>query len=145
MNLDDGLKRYLVAQNEVYLQALREIKNAKKETHWMWFIFPQIRGLGFTDYNVYYGLKDLNEAKEYLDHPILGKRLIEISEAFLCHNGYTAMEIFGRPDERKLKSCMTLFSQIHDTNPVFQEVLEKYYQGSFDEKTMSILESQKNN
>ncbi|MEN2412146.1 MULTISPECIES: DUF1810 domain-containing protein [Flavobacterium] len=145
MNLDDSLERYLVAQNKVYQQALKEIKNAKKESHWMWFIFPQIRGLGFTDYNLYYGLKDLDEAKEYLGNPILGKRLIEISEALLCHNGYTAMEIFGKPDERKLKSCMTLFSQIHDTNPVFQEVLDKYYQGSFDEKTMSILESQKNN
>lgn len=143
MNLDDGIERFLSAQENVYDRALREIKNGMKESHWMWFIFPQIRGLGFTDYNVYFGLKDLEEAKDYLEHPILGKRLVEISQAALEQKGKTALEIFGRPDERKLRSCMTLFSQIKNADPVFEKVLEKYYNGDKDEKTISILQSQK--
>ncbi|TDW46674.1 uncharacterized protein (DUF1810 family) [Flavobacterium sp. 270] len=145
MNPNDGIERFVVAQNRVYQQALREIKNGKKLSHWMWFVFPQIRGLGFTDYNVYYGIKDLNEAGYYLNDPILGKRLIEISQAVLSQEGKTAKEIFGKPDERKLKSCMTLFTQIQNTNPVFQKVLEKYYNGSIDDKTIEILVSQENN
>lgn len=143
MNLDDGIERFLAAQENVYDKALREIKNGMKESHWMWFVFPQIRGLGFTEYNVYFGLKNLDEAKEYLEHPILGKRLVEISQAVLSQQGKTAMEIFGRPDERKLKSCMTLFSQIQNADPVFEKVLEKYYNGVKDEKTFAILASQK--
>lgn len=143
MNLDDGIERFLSAQENTYDKALREIKNGMKESHWMWFVFPQIRGLGFTEYNVYFGLKDLDEAREYLEHPILGKRLVEISQAALGQKGKTAMEIFGRPDERKLKSCMTLFSQIQNADPVFNKVLEKYYSGEKDEKTISILDSQR--
>jgi len=143
MNLDDGIERFLSAQENTYDKALREIKNGMKESHWMWFVFPQIRGLGFTEYNVYFGLKDLDEAREYLEHPILGKRLVEISQAALGQKGKTAMEIFGRPDERKLKSCMTLFSQIQNADPVFTKVLEKFYNGVKDEKTISILDSQR--
>jgi len=143
MNLDDGIERFLSAQENTYDKALREIKNGMKESHWMWFVFPQIRGLGFTEYNVYFGLKDLDEAREYLEHPILGKRLVEISQAALGQKGKTAMEIFGRPDERKLKSCMTLFSQIQNADQVFNKVLEKYYSGEKDEKTISILDSQR--
>jgi len=145
MNLDDGIERFVEAQQNVYNQALNEINNGKKQSHWMWFVFPQIRGLGFTDFNVYYGIKDLKEAQQYLSDPILGERLIEISEAVLSQEGKTALEIFGNPDQRKLKSSMTLFSQIQNTNPVFHKVLEKYYQGSVDEKTMAILQSQKSN
>lgn len=110
----------------------------------MWFIFPQIRGLGFTDYNQYYGIKDLKEAEQYLNDPILGKRLIEISEAVLSQQGKTALEIFGKPDDRKLKSCMTLFNQIENTNPIFLRVLDKYYLGLMDDKTVSVLRSQEN-
>ena len=143
MNIDEGLERYLAAQENAYQEALDEIKKGSKQSHWMWFVFPQIRGLGFTDYNVYYGLKDLQEAQQYLSHPILGKRLIEISQEVLNQKGKTALEIFRRPDERKLRSCMTIFSQIPKTDPVFQKVLEKYYGGSFDEKTISILAAQK--
>lgn len=141
MNLDDGIDRYVLAQENIYQQALNEIKSGKKQSHWMWFVFPQIRGLGFTEFNMYYGIKDLSEAAQYLAHPILGKRLIEISEAVLNLQGKTALEIFGKPDDRKLKSCMTLFSQIPNTNPVFQKVLQKYYMGFDDDKTLSILVS----
>lgn len=143
MNLDDGIERFLSAQENAYDKALREIKNGMKESHWMWFVFPQIRGLGFTEYNVYFGLKDLDEATQYLEHPILGRRLVEISQAALDQSGKTALDIFGRPDERKLRSCMTLFSQIPNADPVFEKVLEKYYNGVKDEKTISILHSQK--
>ncbi|SHM06339.1 DUF1810 domain-containing protein [Flavobacterium saccharophilum] len=145
MNLDDGIERFVTAQQYVYHQALNEIKNGRKQSHWMWFVFPQIRGLGFTDFNVYYGIKDLKEAEQYLSDPMLGGRLIEISLAVLSQQGKTAMEIFGKPDQRKLKSSMTLFCQVQNTNPVFQKVLERYYQGSVDEKTMAILLSQKSN
>nr|WP_294921805.1 DUF1810 domain-containing protein [uncultured Flavobacterium sp.] len=145
MNPDDGIERFVVAQENVYLRALNEIKNGKKQSHWMWFVFPQIRGLGFTDYNVYYGIKDLEEARHYLNDPVLGKRLIEISEAVLSQQGKTAIGIFGKPDDRKLKSCMTLFSQIENTDPIFQKVLEKYYLGLKDDKTIAILMSQDKN
>jgi len=145
MNPDDGIERFVVAQENVYLRALNEIKNGKKQSHWMWFVFPQIRGLGFTDCNVYYGIKDLEEARHYLNDPVLGKRLIEISEAVLSQQGKTAIEIFGKPDDRKLKSCMTLFSQIENTDPIFQKVLEKYYLGLKDDKTIAILMSQDKN
>lgn len=145
MNLDDGIDRYVLAQENIYQQALNEIKSGKKQSHWMWFVFPQIRGLGFTDYNIFYGIKDLDEAGEYLNHPLLGKRLIEISEALLFQDGKTAMEIFGRPDERKLRSCMTLFGQVENTSPIFQKVLQKFYQGLKDDKTILILVSQINN
>lgn len=141
MDLDDGIGRFLSAQENVYQQALDEIKNGKKRSHWMWFVFPQIRGLGFTDYNVYYGLKNLDEAAEYLSHQVLGKHLIEISEAVLQQQGKTALEIFGRPDERKLKSCMTLFSLVPDAPECFRQVLEKYYNGEQDEKTLRILQA----
>lgn len=145
MNPDDGIERFVVAQENVYLRALNEIKNGCKQSHWMWFVFPQIRGLGFTDYNVYYGIKDLEEARHYLNDPVLGKRLIEISEAVLSQQGRTTIEIFGKPNDRKLKSCMTLFSQIENTSPIFQKVLEKYYMGLNDDKTIAILMSQDNN
>ena len=140
MYLEHGIERYLSAQENVYRQALEEIRSGRKASHWMWFVFPQIRGLGFTDYNVYYGLKDFDEAKEYLGHPVLGKRLVEISQAVLNLQGKTALEIFGKPDERTLRSCMTLFSLIPTADPVFQKVLDKYYQGQIDEKTVAILE-----
>ncbi|RXM45533.1 DUF1810 domain-containing protein [Flavobacterium sp. YO64] len=142
MDLNEGIERFMRAQENVHRQALDEIKNGKKQSHWMWFVFPQIRGLGFTDYNVYFGLKDLDEAREFLRHPVLGKRLVEISQAVLELNGKTALEIFGKPDERKLRSCMTLFSRIADADPVFEKVLQKYYGGILDEKTISILGTQ---
>lgn len=105
----------------------------------MWYIFPQIAGLGFSEYNVFYALKNIEEATQYLQHPVLGKRLIEISKAVLEINGKTANEIFGKPDDRKLKSCLTLFAQIKNTKPIFQKVLDKYYQGIKDEKTLQLL------
>lgn len=133
------LDRFLEAQRETYGNALEEIRAGNKQTHWMWFIFPQLRGLGFTDYNIFYGIENLNEASLYLNHPILGNRLVEITKAMLEIESKTALEILGSPDERKLRSCMTLFSLVPDAPDCFTQVLEKYYNGIKDEKTLQIL------
>ncbi len=138
-----NLNRFLEAQQSTYETALTEIQQGNKQSHWMWFIFPQINGLGFTDYNIFYAIKNIDEAKAYYNHPILGKRLIEITGAILAIQNKTALEILGKPDTRKLKSCMTLFSQLPNASPVFQQVLDKFYNGELDEKTMDILHSQK--
>lgn len=134
-----NLNRFLEAQETKYNDALSEIKNGRKLTHWMWYIFPQIAGLGFTDFNVLYAIQNKEEATQYLNHPVLGKRLIEISKAVVEIEGKTALEIFGKPDERKLKSSMTLFSSINDPNSIFQQVLDKYYNGMKDENTLQLI------
>ena len=134
-----NLNRFLQAQETKYNEALAEIKKGKKQGHWMWYIFPQIAGLGFSEYNVFYAIKNREEATQYLQHPVLGKRLIQIAEAVLEINGKTANEIFGKPDDRKLQSCMTLFAQLTNADPIFQKVLDKYYQGNKDEKTLQLL------
>lgn len=133
------LKRFLDAQNQVYLKALSEIKEGKKNAHWMWYIFPQIKGLGYSDTAKFYGISDLQEAASYLAHPILGKHLIEISSAVLQLDGKTASEIFGTPDNLKLRSCMTLFANVQNTDPVFAKVLDKYFNGLQDESTLQLL------
>ncbi len=139
MTDNNGLIKFLDAQNQVYLKALSEIKKGKKDTHWMWYIFPQIKGLGSSETAKQYGIKDLNEATAYLQHPILGKHLIEIAEEVLNLKGKTATEIFGTPDDMKLRSCMTLFANVENTNPVFQKVLDKYFNGLADELTLQLL------
>lgn len=134
-----NLNRFLEAQETKYNDALSEIKNGRKLTHWMWYIFPQIAGLGFTDFNVFYAIQNKEEATQYLNHPVLGKRLIEISKAVVEIEGKTALEIFGKPDEIKLKSSMTLFSILNNPNPIFQQVLDKYYKGMKDENTLQLI------
>ncbi|MFV8344053.1 DUF1810 domain-containing protein [Flavobacterium sp. XS2P39] len=119
------LKRFLDAQNQVYLKALSEIKEGKKNSHWMWYIFPQIKGLGSSDTAKFYGISDLQEAASYLAHPILGKHLIEISTAVLQLDGKTASEIVGTPDDLKLRSCMTLFANVQNTDPVFTIIFQE--------------------
>ncbi|TRW27087.1 DUF1810 domain-containing protein [Flavobacterium zepuense] len=131
--------RFLNAQNQVYLKALAEVKAGKKVTHWMWFIFPQLKGLGQSDTSIYYAIEGLVEAADYLKHPVLGKNLVEISYAVLAVEGRTANEIFGSPDDLKLCSSMTLFAQVKDTDPVFNEVLVKYFAGLFDPLTLKLL------
>jgi len=139
MTDNNELIKFLDAQNQVYLKALSEIKNGKKETHWMWYIFPQIKGLGSSENANYYGIKDLNEANAYLQHPILGKHLVEISEEVLNGNEKTATQIFGTPDDMKLRSSMTLFANVKNTNPVFAKVLDKYFNGLADDLTLQLL------
>jgi len=140
MNENKGLTRFLDAQNQMYLQALAEVRNGKKESHWMWFVFPQIKGLGFSETAKFYSIADLEEAEAYLAHPVLGKHLIEISEALLQIEDKTATEIFGTPDDMKLRSSMTLFSKVENADPIFKKVLDKYFMSLQDDYTEELLE-----
>lgn len=133
------LTRFHEAQKGVYQEALREIRNGKKRSHWMWYIFPQIAGLGRSSMTQYYGIKGLGEAKEYLRDPILRERLTEISQALLALEIDDASQIFGWPDDMKLRSSMTLFSCADPGIAVFQKVLDKFFQGEKDELTLRIL------
>ena len=129
------------AQEMNYATALSEIKNGRKRSHWMWYIFPQIQGLGFSETSKFYAIKDLAEAEEFLKHPVLGERLVEICHELLTLDSNNAYQIFGSPDDLKLKSSMTLFASLPDTNPVFDEVLKKYFDGTKDKKTLEIISS----
>ena len=136
----NDLKRFLEAQENDFETALAEIQNGRKQSHWMWYIFPQIAGLGFSPTSKFYAIKDRDEAESYLAHPLLGKRLVEISNALLEVEGKTASQIFGSPDDVKLKSSMTLFGALENTNPVFQRVLDKYFNGAKDRRTLELIE-----
>ena len=127
--MDNSLKRFTEAQENSYAVAFSEIQQGKKKSHWMWFIFPQIAGLGLSETSRFYAIKDLQEAAGFLRHPVLGPRLIIISRELLKLKTNDAHQIFGSPDDLKLKSSMTLFSSLPDTDPVFQLVLEKYFKG----------------
>ena len=134
-----GLARFLEAQNHTYLKAPSEIESGKKTSHWMWYIFPQLKGLGRSDTAQFYGIDNLTEAEDYLAHPVLGRHLIQISEALLKIEGCSARDIFGSPDDLKLRSSMTLFSVTSNSNPVFQAVLDRYFGGVPDSTTLSLL------
>jgi uncharacterized protein (DUF1810 family) len=139
MTKENDLKRFIDAQEAAYPIALSEVKSGRKRSHWMWYIFPQIRGLGFSDTSRYYAIKDRKEAEAYLNHPVLGARLIEISTELLNLEGSDAGKVFGSPDDKKLLSSMTLFSSLHNAPPVFQQVLDKFFQGAKDQKTLQII------
>jgi uncharacterized protein (DUF1810 family) len=141
MNDSIDLSRFLSAQQEVYKTALAELKRGSKQSHWMWFVFPQIVGLGSSPMAQFYAVKSLAEAEAYLAHPILGARLIECCNALLAIEGKSATEILGQPDDLKLKSSMTLFAAAAETD-VFDRVLEIYYAGHADEQTLRVLKSQ---
>jgi len=140
MTKNKELSKFLEAQNQLYLKALVEIKSGRKVSHWMWFIFPQIKGLGHSEMAQRFAINDLEEATAYLEHPVLGKHLVEISKELLNLQGKTATQIFGTPDDIKLRSSMTLFSQVENTNPVFQEVLAQYFNGDADHYTLQMLQ-----
>ena len=133
------LSRFLEAQKHSYASALSEIRNGRKRSHWMWYIFPQIAGLGFSSTAQYYAIRDLSEARAYLEEPVLRSRLLEISSALLELPGDDATQILGWPDDLKLRSCMTLFLHADPSIPVFQQVLDKFYAGSEDERTVALL------
>jgi uncharacterized protein (DUF1810 family) len=135
----NDLTRFLTAQERDYPAALAEIKNGRKRSHWMWYIFPQIAGLGFSETSKFYAIKDQAEATIYLQHPVLGKRLVEISTALLELEDNHATRIFGSPDDMKLKSSMTLFGALPGTDPVFTQVLAKYFNGITDWQTLRLL------
>jgi uncharacterized protein (DUF1810 family) len=135
----NDLKRFLDAQENDYERALAEIKRGRKRSHWMWYVFPQIAGLGFSSTSQLYAIKDRAEAELYRAHSVLGVRLVEISEALLEIEGKTANQIFGSPDDVKLKSSMTLFAALKNAHPVFQKVLNKYFNGTKDVRTLNLI------
>lgn len=138
------LKRFLRAQEPDYPQALAEIRAGQKRTHWIWYIFPQIQGLGSSQISQTYAITSLDEARAYLQHPVLGARLVACAEALLTVTGKSATEILGSPDDLKVRSCMTLFTSIEGSPPVFSKVLEKYYGGKPDDLTLLLLNRGKN-
>jgi uncharacterized protein (DUF1810 family) len=138
--MEQDLNRFIKAQENSYEQALSEIKAGRKRSHWMWYIFPQFKGLGFSDTSKYYSIKDLDEAKRYLNHPILGERLKTITNELLALNENNANKVFGSPDDLKLKSSMTLFATINISEEnIFNAVLDKYFNGQTDNKTLTLI------
>jgi uncharacterized protein (DUF1810 family) len=135
------MQRFVDVQIKSYPAALSEIKDGRKRTHWMWYIFPQLAGLGQSETSKYYGIKSLAEAREYLKHPVLGTRLIELCNVLLELKSNDATKIFGSPDDAKLRSSMTLFSLVEGASPVFQKVLDKFFHGQTDQKTIMLLET----
>lgn len=139
MGTDYNLQRFLDAQEKVHTVALSEIKQGRKKSHWMWFIFPQIKGLGFSETSQLYAIENIQEAEAFLKHPILGSRLINISNELLRLASNNATGIFGSPDDKKLQSSMTLFSLLPDADLVFTSVLQKFFNGMKDKNTLKIV------
>jgi uncharacterized protein (DUF1810 family) len=135
------LQRFLAAQAEDYECALGELRRGRKESHWIWYIFPQVAGLGRSSMAEKYAIQSPDEAVAYLNHPILGPRLRECSDALLKHRGTRIEDIMGYPDDLKLRSSMTLFAAISDPESVFHKVLEVFYSGERDEPTLAFLQA----
>jgi uncharacterized protein (DUF1810 family) len=133
------LRRFVSAQQPTYTQALSELRAGRKRSHWMWFVFPQLDGLAFSPTSKLYSIKSFEEAEAYLAHPVLGPRLLECAEAVLQVEGRTAHDIFGSPDDLKLKSSATLFAAVSPSGSVFERLLGKYFDGARDHKTLRLL------
>ena len=135
----NSLDRFVKAQEKMYPIAMKEIQNSKKLSHWMWYIFPQLRGLGTSSMARKYGILDIGEARAYLEHPWLSGRLYELCVALLHHKDKSAYEIFGDVDEMKLKSSMTLFALTSEDYTIFDQVLEQFFDGEMDEVTVRLI------
>jgi uncharacterized protein (DUF1810 family) len=133
------LERFVTAQRPLFATALAELRAGRKRTHWMWFVFPQVLGLGSSSTSTHYAIRSREEARRYLDHPVLGKRLRECAEAILAVEGRTASDIFGYPDNLKLRSSMTLFAEVEGPGSVFERVLTRYCGGRRCERTVELL------
>jgi uncharacterized protein (DUF1810 family) len=136
-----NLQRFLDAQHRLYSQVCAELRSGQKQTHWMWFIFPQIKGLGISTTAQKYAISGIDEAKAYLDHPLLGLRLRECSRLVNEVSGRSIEDIFGYPDHLKFHSSMSLFAQVQPNDKVFTDALRKYFKGEFDRKTIAQLAS----
>ena len=132
-------QQFIEAQESTYDRACAELQSGRKSTHWMWFIFPQLSGLGNSEMSKQYAILNLDEARRYLEHKVLGKRLVQICKILLTVKNRTAHEIFGTPDDMKLRSSMTLFSLVPRADPVFKQVLDKYYEGQVDPRTLELV------
>lgn len=139
----DDLNRFLEAQESVYRTALAELRGGAKRSHWMWFIFPQVAGLGSSAMAQKYAIQSRREAKAYLAHPVLGPRLRECADALLAVEGRTATEIMGQPDDTKLRSSMTLFAEIAGADSVFRAVLRKHFADEADDRTQAFLREER--
>lgn len=139
MNDSFDLSRFVQAQQSDYEQALQEITDGRKCSHWMWYMFPQIDGLAFSPMSRHYAIKSADEARAYLAHPILGDRLRTCAEAALSHADRSAREIFGSPDDLKLRSSATLFAQVSPAGSVFHRLIEKFYPEGPDQQTLRLL------
>jgi uncharacterized protein (DUF1810 family) len=133
------LKRFVLAQQDDYQQALNEIRSGRKRSHWMWYVFPQFDGLGFSSTSRHYSIKSRAEAEAFLQHPLLGPRLQEYAEAALAVDGRSAFEIFGSPDDMKLRSCATLFASVSPAGSVFHRLLDRFFDGQQDVATIRLL------
>jgi uncharacterized protein (DUF1810 family) len=133
------LQRFLAAQDQTYQRALSEIGQGRKRTHWMWFVFPQLAGLGSSTTAAFYAVRSREEAAAYLAHPVLGARLRECAGALLSLSGTSASDIFGYPDDLKLRSSMTLFDAVSPPGSAFKQVLDRYFGGERDERTLRLL------
>ena len=135
-----NLDRFVSVQATKYDGICEELRNGKKLTHWMWYIFPQFDGLGYSPTSKLYAIKSKEEARQYLEHPVLGTRLLECVQILLELEGRSASQIFGFPDDLKLKSSMTLFAAVQSQELAFARVLDKYFQGKRDTRTIELLE-----
>lgn len=133
------LSRFVEAHDRSYSRALEEIREGRKQSHWMWYIFPQIAGLGLSSTSRFYAIADLEEARAYMQHPMLGAHMIEICSVLLGLSANDAEDVMGYPDDLKLRSSMTLFSKAVPSVKIFQQVLDKYFDGKMDQKTLEIL------
>ena len=137
--IEADLSRFVEAHDRSYSRALEEIREGRKQSHWMWYIFPQIGGLGLSSTSRFYAIADLEEARAYMQHPMLGAHMIEICGVLLGLSANDAEDVMGYPDDLKLRSSMTLFSQAVPSVKIFQQVLDKYFDGKMDQKTLEIL------
>lgn len=133
------LQRFVDAQAPVYERVRAELKNGRKQSHWMWFVFPQLAGLGHSSMARTYALTSLDEARAYWQHPVLGPRLRVCTELVNQVQGRSIRDILGSPDDLKFHSCMTLFARASEDEPLFHEALSRYYQGALDARTLSLL------
>jgi uncharacterized protein (DUF1810 family) len=147
MNVADpyDLTRFVQAQERDYERAIAEIRSGRKRSHWMWYIFPQFDGLGFSPTSQHYAIKSIAEAEAYLRHPVLGPRLLECVRATLGLGGRSASEVFGSPDDMKLRSCATLFASVSPPGSVFERMLDKYFGSERDEQTLWLLRRAREN
>ncbi|MEI7502313.1 MAG: DUF1810 domain-containing protein [Paludibacter sp.] len=137
-----NLDRFIAAQSEDYQMALAEIVKGRKSSNWMWYVFPQFKKLSKSSTTVFYAIKSREEAIAFLHHEVLGKRLLEISKALLEHKNKKVVAIFGKPDDMKIKSSMTLFSLVSDGESIFQDVLDQFFDGQMDESVKELLNSE---
>ena len=141
MKDDHDLQRFLDAQEPVFERALAELQNGRKRSHWMWFVFPQLNGLGRSETAMRFGISGMEEALAYLAHPLLGPRLDECVQTILEHGNLSAFEIFGSPDDLKLHSCLTLFNEAQSEPTLFQRALDQFFDAQPDDRTIQLLQA----